>query len=101
MSKLQVFEPAMCCSTGGCGPAVDPVLPLFAANLEWLKSKGAQVERYNLAQQVADFTANALVKQALNSKGKVPSNGSDRWRTEIGEQLSHPRTVGGVRFDSV
>ncbi len=69
MSKLQVFDPAMCCSTGVYGPAVDPVLPQFAADLEWLKSKGVEVERYNLAQQVADFAANALVKQALNSKG--------------------------------
>jgi hypothetical protein len=45
------------------------VLPQFAADLEWLKSKGIDVERYNLAQQVAAFAANAVVKQALNSKG--------------------------------
>ncbi len=69
MSKIQVFDPAMCCSTGVCGPAIDPVLPQFAADLEWLKSKGVEVERYNLAQQVADFAANLLVKQELNSKG--------------------------------
>lgn len=24
MVKLQVFDPAMCCSTGVCGPSVDP-----------------------------------------------------------------------------
>ena len=48
MIKVQVFDPAMCCSTGVCGPSVDPVLPRFAADLEWLKSKGVQVERYNL-----------------------------------------------------
>jgi hypothetical protein len=59
----------MCCSTGVCGPSVDAVLPQFAADLEWLKSKGVEVERYNLAQQVGAFTANPLVKQALNSKG--------------------------------
>ena len=28
-----------------------------------------QVERYNLAQDIADFTANCVVKAALNSKG--------------------------------
>jgi len=69
MSKVQVYDPAMCCSTGVCGPSVDPVLPQFAADLEWLKSKGIDVERYNLAQQVAAFATNAVVKQALNSKG--------------------------------
>ena len=69
MSKVQVYDPAMCCSTGVCGPSVDPVLPQFAADLEWLKSKGVDVERFNLAQQVAAFAANPVVKQALNSKG--------------------------------
>lgn len=69
MSKIQVFDPAMCCSTGVCGPSVDPTLPRFAADLEWLRSKGVDVERFNLAQQVAAFTGNPKVKQALNSQG--------------------------------
>src|SRR5664279_3614152 len=69
MSKLQVYDPAMCCSTGVCGPSVDPVLPRFAADLEWLKSKGVQVERYNLAQQLAECTSNEAVKQALHAQG--------------------------------
>lgn len=69
MAKVQVFDPAMCCSTGVCGPSVDPTLPRFAADLEWLKGKGIEVERFNLTQQVAVFTSNAKVKQALNSQG--------------------------------
>ena len=69
MSKLQVFDPAMCCSSGVCGPSVDPALPRFAADLEWLRSKGLEVERYNLAQEVAAFTSNPIVKTALNSRG--------------------------------
>ena len=69
MPKLQVFDPAMCCSTGVCGPSVDPALPRFAADLEWLKSKGLEVERHNLAQEVAAFTGNPMVKTALNSRG--------------------------------
>ncbi len=69
MPKLQVFDPAMCCSTGVCGPSIDPALPRFAADLEWLKSRGIDVERYNLAQEVAAFTSNSVVKQTLNSKG--------------------------------
>ncbi len=69
MSKLQVYDPAMCCSTGVCGPSVDPVLPRFSADLEWLKSKGVDVERFNLAQDLAAFSGNSTVKQALNSQG--------------------------------
>ena len=30
MKKLEVFDPAMCCSTGVCGVEVDPVLAQFA-----------------------------------------------------------------------
>lgn len=71
MPKLQVFDPAMCCSTGVCGPSVDPALPRFAADLEWLKSKGLHVERYNLAQQISAFTSNPVVKQTLNAKGST------------------------------
>ncbi len=64
MAKMQVFDPAMCCSTGVCGPSVDPALTRFAADLDWMKSKGAEVERFNLAQQVAAFTANEKVKHS-------------------------------------
>jgi hypothetical protein len=69
MTKVQVFDPAMCCSTGVCGPSVDPALPRFAADVEWLKTKGVEVERFNLAQQVAAFTGNPTVKNTLNAKG--------------------------------
>jgi hypothetical protein len=69
MTKIQIFDPAMCCSTGVCGPSVDPVLPRFAADVEWLKTKGVEVERFNLAQQVAAFTGNPIVKNTLNAKG--------------------------------
>ncbi len=56
MSTLQVFDRPMCCSSGVCGPRIDPVLPRFAADLEWLKTRGVTVERHNLAQQPEAFT---------------------------------------------
>ena len=63
--KMEVFDPPMCCSTGVCGPAVDPVLPRFAADLEWLKAHGVPVDRFNLAQQPDAFAKNEIVKGAL------------------------------------
>lgn len=69
MSKVQIYDRPMCCSTGVCGPQVDPVLPRFAGDLEWLKSQGHQVERFNLAQQPQEFTANGQVQQLLTSEG--------------------------------
>jgi hypothetical protein len=65
MPKLQVFDPAMCCSTGVCGPAVDPALVRFAADLDWLKTVGVQVERFNLSQEPAAFVGNAVVADAM------------------------------------
>ena len=67
--KLEVFDPPMCCSTGICGPSFDPVLPRFAADLEWLKAQGVPVERYNLSQQPGDFAKNEMVRRALQENG--------------------------------
>lgn len=67
--KIQVFDPPMCCSTGVCGPAVDPDLVRFAADLDWLKRQGVEVERYNLTQQPAAFAGNKVVKAALTKDG--------------------------------
>jgi len=69
MTAIQVFDPAMCCSTGICGPAVDPQLVRFAADLDWLGSQGVAVERFNLAQQPAAFAADADVRRELEAKG--------------------------------
>ena len=69
MSKVQVYDKPMCCSTGVCGPQVDPVLPRFAADLEWLKRQGHQVDRFNLAQDPAEFVKNAQVQKMLAAEG--------------------------------
>jgi AhpD family alkylhydroperoxidase len=69
MAKLQVFDPPMCCSSGVCGPVVDPELPRFAADLDWLKRQGVAVERFNLAQQPDRFANNEMVKRALHENG--------------------------------
>lgn len=62
---IRVFDPAMCCSTGVCGPSVDPELARFAADVAWLAQQGVTVERYNLAQQPGAFASTPAVKEAL------------------------------------
>lgn len=69
MPKIQVFDPAMCCPTGVCGPAVDPHLVRFASDLEWLKAQGISVERFNLSQQSVAFAEDPDVKTALQTQG--------------------------------
>ena len=65
MATIEIYDKPMCCSTGVCGPQVDPALPRFAADLDWLKTQGHQVERFNLAQQPAAFAENEGVKKML------------------------------------
>ena len=69
MNKVEVFDPAMCCPTGVCGPSVDPALTRFAADLEWLKQHNVLVERYNLAQQPDKFVQNKTVLDAMGLAG--------------------------------
>lgn len=69
MKTVQVYDKPMCCSTGVCGPEVDPVLPMFAADLDWLKNQGHNVERYNLAQQPQAFIDNKAIHHLLSTAG--------------------------------
>lgn len=70
MKTVQVFDPAMCCATGICGPDVDPKLVQFAADLDGLKSAGVIVQRYNLSQNPGAFADNELVRAALTERGE-------------------------------
>ena len=69
-ATIEVFDPAMCCSTGVCGPSVDPELARFEADLRWLAARGANVTRYNLAQEPGEFVARPVVAAMLASGGE-------------------------------
>lgn len=69
MVRVEIFDPAMCCSTGVCGTDVDPTLSRFAADLAWLTSRGVEVDRATLSQEPAKFVANDPVRQALELDG--------------------------------
>jgi hypothetical protein len=68
---IRVFDPAMCCSTGVCGPSIDPELARFAADVAWLQKQGVTVERFNLSQQPAAFAETPAVKEALGRGTEV------------------------------
>ncbi|WP_067725922.1 arsenite efflux transporter metallochaperone ArsD [Oceanobacillus damuensis] len=69
MKKVEIFDPAMCCSTGVCGPSVDPDLTRVASAVYSLEKKGANITRYNLANDPSAFTDNKTVNQVLHEKG--------------------------------
>jgi hypothetical protein len=67
MSKLEVFEPAMCCATGVCGVDVDPTLVQFSADVRWLAEHGVEVARHGLGRDAAAFAANPDVVRELHA----------------------------------
>ena len=69
MKKLQLFEPAMCCSTGLCGPSIDPELLRISTLIDDLKAAGVEVERFNLNSAPAAFAENETVKNMLAVRG--------------------------------
>ena len=69
MKNLKVYDPAMCCSSGVCGPDVDPALAVFSADLAWLCERGVEVERFNLATEPQAFVENGGVREILDERG--------------------------------
>ncbi|MDO9241916.1 MAG: arsenite efflux transporter metallochaperone ArsD [Methylicorpusculum sp.] len=69
MSTIQIFDPALCCSTGVCGVDVDQQLVDFSSDLDWAKQNGAHIERFNLAQEPMVFAENPVVKGFLERSG--------------------------------
>ena len=68
--KIAIYDPPLCCSSGLCGPALDPVLVKMNDAVLALRRQGVEVERFNLAQQPQDFMANPEVKSLLTKNGK-------------------------------
>lgn len=69
MNKLEIFDPAMCCSTGVCGPGVDPDLTRITSAVHSLEKRGIDVTRYNLANDPSKFIENEKVNPLLHEKG--------------------------------
>ncbi len=69
MSKIQVFDPALCCSSGVCGVDVDQALVSFSADLDWAKKNSVDIERFNLSSQPMAFADNVVVNQFLERSG--------------------------------
>lgn len=70
--KIEIFDPPMCCSTGLCGPTIDPVLIQVNATVQKLKKDYAgqvTVERHMLGQSVAAFQSNPAVMELIKSQG--------------------------------
>jgi arsenite-transporting ATPase len=69
MPEIHVYEQALCCDTGVCGPDVDQALVTFTADFTKLKGVGADVARHNLASDPSAFARNETVRTFLEVAG--------------------------------
>ena len=69
MAKMIIFDPAMCCPTGLCGPVINPELLRISTALSNLEKNGVKVERYNLNNNPQAFIDNIVVSEILNRDG--------------------------------
>ena len=69
--KIEIFDPAMCCATGVCGPGVDPELVRMQETLRQIEKQApdVQVARYGLSSEPQAFVDNAQVAGLLKSEG--------------------------------
>ncbi|MBP7247988.1 MAG: arsenite efflux transporter metallochaperone ArsD [Negativicutes bacterium] len=69
MKKIEIFDPAMCCETGICGPSIDQELLSTATLIQTLKDKGVDIVRYGLANNPQKFVENKVVNDLLQLEG--------------------------------
>ena len=69
MPVINVYEPALCCNTGVCGPDLDQALVTFTADFGHLRGLGADISRHNLASDPAAFAENDSVRSFLEVAG--------------------------------
>ena len=69
--KVTVYDKPLCCSTGVCGPNVDPTLSTFADDLRWLAAQGIEVTRVNPAQEPHVFISDSFIRGVLKGEGEA------------------------------
>ena len=69
MKTIQIYDPALCCSSGVCGVDVDQALVTFSADVDWAKQNGAKIERFNLSSEPMAFADNRTVSAFLERSG--------------------------------
>ncbi len=69
MNKVEIYDPAMCCSTGVCGPSVDPELTRVASAVFSLEQKGFHINRYQLTSNPEKFAENDEITRIFKEKG--------------------------------
>lgn len=68
--SVDIYDPPLCCSSGLCGPVLDPVLVALNDAVLALTKQGVTVTRFNPVQQLKEVMANPEVAKAIHTGGK-------------------------------
>ena len=71
MGRCDGCGPALCVGTGMCGEDVDQALFTFAADMDYIRSRGGDIARYNLASEPQAFADNEAAKAFLHVSGSA------------------------------
>lgn len=69
-TNIELYEGAMCCESGVCGPSVDEQLLVIREDLRWAEAAGASVKRHNLTSDPDAFVANSKVTGLMQAFGE-------------------------------
>jgi hypothetical protein len=69
MKIIKIYEPAMCCASGVCGPSVDPELLRISSIVQFVNKEDVRILRYNLKDHPMEFVQNPLVHRQLTEGG--------------------------------
>jgi len=72
MVEIKIFDPPMCCSSGVCGPSVDPALVAMnelIARIQRDYTGKATVSRHMLGKDIVAFAGNIKIVDLINSEG--------------------------------
>jgi hypothetical protein len=69
--ELTIFEGPICCPTGVCGPAADPVMIELNETLKKLgeKYQGLKITRASMSYNVALFMQTPIIRDLVKEKG--------------------------------
>jgi hypothetical protein len=85
-TRVEIFDPPMCCPTGLCGPTLDQTLLDVNEMILTLKAEGVGVERYQMNSHPNAFLANAEVMRLVRDRqmGALPITVVDGQVVKVG-----------------
>jgi hypothetical protein len=66
--EIKVFEPAMCCPSGMCGPTPDKKVIDFNDLIKRVEAEGYTVKRFTITRDAAAFQSEAQVMAVIKDE---------------------------------